>query len=90
MSDLETLAQDAIDGFVKANREGHTGVDAVRRQEAALCMLILIASDRLRDMDHPIELERMFIRVAKDIRGSLCGAALVSTIYCSCDKEVEE
>lgn len=89
MIDLETLAQEAIDEFVKANVEGYTGVDAVRRQEAALCMLILMASDMLCDMDHPIELERLFVRVAKDIRGSLCGAALVSSIY-YCDREVSE
>lgn len=90
MIDLETLAQEAIDEFVRAYCKGFTGVDAVRRREAALCMLILMASDRLRDMDHPIELERLFRRAAKEIRGSLCGAALVSSIYYSLDEEVRE
>ena len=90
MIDLETLAMNAIDEFVRAYSKGHTGADAVRRREAALCMIILKASDMLNGMDHPIELERLFRRAAKEIRGSLCGAALVSSIYYSRDEEVRE
>ena len=90
MSDLRTRVQDAIDEVVRANGEGHTGADAVRRNEAALCMFILTASDMLHDMDHPSGLGPVFRRAAKEIRGSLCGAALVSSIYYSRDEEVRE
>lgn len=90
MSDLETLALNAIDEAARAYCKGFTGVDAVRRREAALCMIILKATDMLHGMDHPIELERLFRKAAKEIRGSLCGAALVSSIYYSRDEEVRE
>ena len=90
MSDLETLVQDAINGVLRADCKGHTGADAVRRREAALCMIILKASDMLCDMDHPQELELVFRKTADDIRSSLLAAAFMTSIHYFCDEEVKE
>lgn len=89
MSDLGTRVQDAIDEVVRANGEGHTGADAVRRQEAALCMLILKASDMLHDMDHPPGLGSVFRRTSEEIVDILGAASIVANLHYA-RKEVRE
>ena len=81
MSDLRTRVQDAIDEVVRANGEGHTGADAVRRNEAALCMFILAASGMLHDMDHPPGLGPVFRSVSEDILNSLVAASIVANLH---------
>lgn len=90
MSDLRTRVQDAIDEVVRANGEGHTGADAVRRNEAALCMFILAASDMLHDMDHPQGLGPVFRRASEEIVDSIGAASIVANLHYARDKEVRE
>ena len=87
MTDLERMAEEAVDGFVRGRVGGLTGPDAVRIGEVALGMLIGKALERLAVLEHPGELAEVYgAYTAKGLKDLLM-VSMVTALHYGLEKK---
>ena len=81
MSDIELMAEMAVDCFVRDITAGSSGPDQVRMREVALGMLIGKTLERLANTEHPEELAEVYDAFATKGLKDLTLVSLVTALH---------